>query len=276
MPDVEQGPPQISGAKHIASRLMAESLQSRAVLRGTDGPAPLALLPQLNVVKIGGQSIMDRGADALLPVVNELGQLSTEHRLLITAGEGARARHAYHIASDLGLPTGMLSIMGDLISEQNALIITALMLQYGAVRVPTVLVPIFLNGGLPVVRSGMPPFQWWEQPPRDGRIPEYRTDAGAFLTAEGFGCRSVIYIKDQDGLYDDDPATNPDATFIPRIGARELLERGLPSLPIEPIVLEMMANARLVTQIQLINGLTPGTITRALRGEPVGTVIHAD
>jgi molybdenum storage protein len=102
----------------------------------------------------------------------------------------------------------MLSILGNSVSEQNASILSALLMDHGAVNVPVGLVPISLNGELPVVMSGMPPYDWWEPPPREGRIPEHRTDAGTFLTAEAFGCRQVIYIKDQDGLYDRDPATH--------------------------------------------------------------------
>jgi molybdenum storage protein len=208
-------------------------------------------------------------------VIAELGEVSADHPLLITAGEGARARHAYDIASDLGLPTGMLATLGNSVSEQNASIISALLMDRGAVNVPMNLVPILLNGGLPVVMSGMPPYDWWEPPPRHGRVPERRTDTGTFLTAEAFGCRQVIYVKDQDGLYDNDPVTHLDARLIPTISASELISRGLDSLPIEPIVLEMLIRARLVSQLQLINGLTPGAITQAVHGELVGTIITA-
>jgi molybdenum storage protein len=157
-----------SGARHLASRLRAESLQSRDVLRRTDEAAMRRLLPNVTVVKVGGASILDRGPDALLPVIAELGELSADHPLLITAGEGARARHAYDIAMDLGLPIGMLSILGNSVSEQNALILSALMMDRGAVNVPISLVPTLLNGGVPVVMSGMPPFEWWEPPPASG------------------------------------------------------------------------------------------------------------
>jgi len=122
----------------------------------------------------------------------------------------------------------------------------------------------------------MPPFEWWEPPsPGPGRIPAYRTDAGAFLTAEAFGARTVIYVKDQDGLYTQDPATNPDAQLIPEIAASALRHRGLPDLPLEPVVVEMLAAARVVQRVQLINGLTAGVVARAVRGEPDGTVITA-
>ena len=36
-----------------------------------------------------------------------------------------------------------------------------------------------------------------------------------------------------------------------------------------------MGHAKHVTEIQIVNGLAPGALTRALRGEPVGTVVHA-
>jgi molybdenum storage protein len=41
------------------------------------------------------------------------------------------------------------------------------------------------------------------------------------------------------------------------------------------MVLELMARAKHVREIQIVNGLTPGNITRALQGEHVGTIIHA-
>jgi molybdenum storage protein len=122
----------------------------------------------------------------------------------------------------------------------------------------------------------MAPYRWWEQPPQVGRVPEHRSDAGTYLTSEVFGCRSMIYVKDVDGLYSDDPKTNPNAELIPRISVRELLQRELPDLPIEPAVLELMRHARQMKEIQIVNGLVPGNITRALNKEPVGTVIYAD
>jgi molybdenum storage protein len=169
--------------------------------------------------------------------------------------------------------------MGDVISGQNALIITSVMMKYGAVRVPEDhfdMFPIFLSSGSPVVISGMAPYRWWEQPPQIGRVPEHRSDAGTFLTSEVFGCRSMIYIKDVDGLYAEDPKVNPNAEFIPRISVRELLQRELPDLPLEPAVLQLMRNARQMREIRIVNGLVPGNITRALNGEDVGTTIYTD
>jgi molybdenum storage protein len=89
-----------------------------------------------------------------------------------------------------------------------------------------------------------------------------------------FGARNVIFVKDVDGLYSTDPHVNPDAEFIADIGAQELIDRKLPTLPVEPSVLELLMKAKLMKQIRIVNGLTPGNLTRALAGESVGTVIR--
>jgi molybdenum storage protein len=258
----------------MASRLRAESLQDRELLRQTDGVGVRTLLPGLTVIKVGGSSILDRGPEALLPVIAELGAVAADRPLLITAGEGARGVHVFGIAADLGLPTGLLASLGSSIAEQNALIVRTLMMEHGAVAPSVGLLPIVLNGQ-PVVMSGMPAYGWWEPPPSSGRIPEYRTDAGTFLIAEVFGCPKVIYVKDQDGLYDRDPAAHPDAVHIPEISVAELLSRNLDNLPLDPIVLELLTNARLVKSVQIVNGLRAGAITRAVSGEPEGSSITA-
>ena len=90
-----------------------------------------------------------------------------------------------------------------------------------------------------------------------------------------FGARSIILIKDVDGLYSADPKTNRDAKFISEIGAAALMRMELATLPIEPVVLELLTRAKLAKSIRIVNGLVHGNLTRALAGEPVGTLIHA-
>jgi molybdenum storage protein len=90
-----------------------------------------------------------------------------------------------------------------------------------------------------------------------------------------FGARSIILLKDVDGLYTADPKKHPDATLIPNISAVDLIRMRLPALPIEPVVLELLLRAKLARSVRIVNGLVPGNLTRALAGESVGTVIHA-
>jgi hypothetical protein len=112
-----------SGRLHITSPLMGESLMDKSLLAETEAGPVFRLLPDLVVVKIGGQSIIDRGRVALLPILDELVAARQSHKIVITTGGGTRARHAYAIAMDLGMPTGILARLGSSISEQNALML---------------------------------------------------------------------------------------------------------------------------------------------------------
>ena len=263
--------------RHIPSRLMRESLMDRDVLRRTDSDSVLAMLPYANVLKIGGQSIIDRGRDAIIPIIDEIVDNIESHRMIIGVGGGTRSRHVYDLGLQLGLPTGMLAVLGGQISEQNAHIIGALLARYGAVRIPKdhfEEFPLYLGAGCPCIISGMPPYGLWEQPPDTGRIPSHRTDCGVYLVSEVFGTRTMIFIKDEDGLYTDDPKKNPQAEFIPKISVQELIRMDFKDLGIERRVLDMMLRARHTRSIQIINGLKPGNITRALNKEHVGTIIY--
>src|SRR4051794_1763516 len=122
----------------------------------------------------------------------------------------------------------------------------------------------------------MPPYTFWQKNPEVGRIPPHRTDTGTYLISEVFGAKSMIYIKDEDGLYTADPKKDRNAKYIPRNTLSELKAMDLPDLRVERAVLNLMPNAESRRSIQVINGLVKGNLTRALNGEEVGTIITAD
>jgi molybdenum storage protein len=109
----------------------------------------------------------------------------------------------------------------------------------------------------------------------EGTIPPYRTDAGCFLVAEQFGCKAMIFVKDENGLYTANPKTSKDAAFIPKISVDEMMARGLHDSILEFPMLDLLKAARHVREVQVVNGLVPGNLTRALAGEHVGTIITA-
>jgi molybdenum storage protein len=133
--------------------------------------------------------------------------------------------------------------------------------------------PLYFRLGCIPIMTGMPPFGYWEKPAKGSRIPEHRTDAGVFLTAEALGAKRAIFVKDEDGLFTDDPKKNPKAEHIPRITAQELIARDLPDLVVERVVLEYLRRSTFCTELQIVNGLVKGQLTRALEGEDVGTII---
>ena len=129
-------------------------------------------------------------------------------------------------------------------------------------------------GAIPVMH-GMPPYGLWEQPDVVGRIPPHRTDVGAFLTAEVFGARRCILVKDERGLSTADPKKEPQAEFIAEISVSDLLAMDLADLAVERSMLEAMQRARSVTEILLVNGRQQGDLTRALNGEIPAHVFFA-
>jgi molybdenum storage protein len=261
---------------HVKSRLMGESLVSRRFLEELEAPERVRLFPDVDVVKIGGQSICDRGHHALPGVVREIVAAKDRHRLLLTTGGGTRSRHIYAIGLELGMPTGIISKFGSSVSEQNALLVAMLLSPWGGVKIghdDVVKLPTyFVHGCIPVMHA-MPPYDYFSPLPEVGRLPMYRTDVGTLLLADLIGARSCIFVKDEQGLYTDDPKKNPAASFIPEIGAGELLASGQDDLVVERPCLELLQRSEVLDRIQVVNGLEEGMLTRALAGEPVGTVI---
>jgi molybdenum storage protein len=259
--------------------LMRESLLDKQVMSSTETPV-VPMLPFCHIVKVGGRSILDNGKKATYPLVEALAAALAKFKLVIGTGGGVRGRHAASIGIDLGLPTGVLAQLAIIDSLGNAHLLGTLLAPHGVVAIPPEILghmlPFFIKAAPGVICNGDPPFSIWEHPPKLGRIPPHRTDAGTYLLAECYGCATHTLIKDVDGLYDADPKTHANARFIDSITVGELKQRNLPTLPFDRVLLDLLANARQVKRIQIINGLKPELLEPALRGEHVGTIIRKD
>jgi molybdenum storage protein len=265
-----------SGKLHIQSPLMAESLMDKTLLQSTETEHVFRPLPELSVIKLGGQSILDRGSKVVLPLLQEIVAARPSHPMLIVTGGGTRSRHVYAIALDLGMPTGVLSKLGSSISEQNALMVSVLLAPRGGVKIghdDMFKLPAYLAMNLIPVMHAMPPYGLWEEPADLGRIPPHRTDVGAFLTAEVLGAKRCILLKDERGLFTADPKKDPMARFLPEVEVNALLSMDLPDLPVERAMLRAMARARSVSEVFVANGCEPGTLMHLLEGEQAGTRI---
>jgi molybdenum storage protein len=257
---------------------MRESLLDKNVIASTDDDE-LDILPDVNVLAMGGRSILDRGKDALFPLIEEIVYCRRRHKLIVGVGGGARVRHTYHICLDLGIPTGGLAMVAGAVDEQNTRLVQALLAKHKGITLNKdhfLDLPLWLEAGMIPIMTGMPPYHYWEPPAGEQRVPTHGEDLGMFMVSEVLGARSMIFLKDEDGLYSADPKKDPTADLIPAITAAELLERDLPDLIIERTVVETLPKARHTRRIQIINGLKPKLLRRALAGEPVGTIITAD
>ncbi len=263
--------------KHVASPLARQTLLDSELTTPVAGKRPIRLLPWLQVVKIGGRSIMDRGRDAILPIVDEIRKLLPEHRVLILTGAGIRARHVYGVGLDLGLPVGSLAPLAASEAGQNGHILGALLAPDGVsyIEHPTIAsqLAIHLSAARAVVGSAFPPYHHHEFP--GSRIPPHRADTGAFLLADALGAAGLTIVEDVDGVYNADP-NGPDgkkAELLRETSVADLAKfKG--TLPVDAALVEVMATARHIERVQVVNGLVPGRLTAALRGEHVGTIIH--
>jgi molybdenum storage protein len=263
----------------LGQSLVTGNLTDQELLAHTDNNSLIQILPDANVIKIGGQSLIDRGRAAVFPLIEEIVENLGRHKMIIGTGAGTRARQAYSVGIDLGMPTGVLSVLGTFVSMQNARMLHYLLAKQGIPFIEPVQfpqLPLYVEERGAVIFFGMPPYTFWQRNPEVGRIPPHRTDAGVYLISEVFGTRSMIYIKDEDGLYTADPKKDKNAKFIPRVTLGELKEMDLPDVVVERTVLELMENAENRRSIQFINGLVKGNLTRALEGEELGTIITAD
>jgi molybdenum storage protein len=266
------------GRTHIESSLMRESLIDRRVIARTHSEREYEILPDVTLVSLGGQSIFDRGREALYPLVDELSKLR-HHKMVIGVGGGTRVRHTVSVALDLGLPTGGVAQLVGAMEEANAVFLNALLAKNGSIvmqRKHFWELPLYLESGmLPIVIS-IPPYHFWEPPPEEGPLPAHGSDFGVFIHAEVLGMRRMIFVKDEDGLYTRDPKKHADAKLIERTTLDALLANMPEELILDRQLFSAWRTARHVRSIQIVNGLKPGMLTRALAGEPVGTVIEKE
>ena len=267
------------GRTHIESPLMRESLVDRRVIRRTHSEREFEIMPDVILVSIGGQSIFDRGREAILPVADELAEARGKVKMIVGVGGGTRVRHTVSVALDLGLPTGGVAQLVGAMEEANAVLLNVLLAKKRSMvmqREHFWELPLYLESGmLPIVIS-MPPYHFWEPPPEGGPLPTHGSDFGLFIVAEVLGMKRIVFVKDVDGFYDADPRTHADAKLIRKTTLRELSANLPKELLLDKQLFNAWQTARHVRRVQVVNGLKKGELTRALAGEEVGTVIDKE
>jgi uridylate kinase len=99
--------------------------------------------------------------------------------------------------------------------------------------------------------------------------PFFSTDTCAAQRALEVGAQAVLMAKTVDGVYDDDPRTNPAAVKLDRLDYTEVLSRNLRVA--DATAFSLCMDNRL--PIIVFNLLTEGNIGRAVRGEKIGTLV---
>ncbi len=100
--------------------------------------------------------------------------------------------------------------------------------------------------------------------------PFFTTDSAASLRAIEIGADLMLKATKVDGVYSDDPVTNPDATLYDRITYDEALERKLGVMDATALVLCSEHNL----PIRVFNIFEAGHLGRIVEGQDIGTLIE--
>jgi uridylate kinase len=102
--------------------------------------------------------------------------------------------------------------------------------------------------------------------------PFFTTDTAAALRALEIRAEAILMAKnDVEGVYDADPASNPDARFIPELTHREAIEKGLKVMDSTALSLCMDNDL----PIYVFNMADEHNIDRIVSGERVGTLVSS-
>jgi uridylate kinase len=99
--------------------------------------------------------------------------------------------------------------------------------------------------------------------------PFFSTDTCAALRGSELNVDLMIKATKVDGVYTDDPMTNPNATLIDSLTYQAVLEQNLKVM--DPAAISLCRENKI--PIVVLNIFNEGNITRALNGENVGTMI---
>jgi len=100
--------------------------------------------------------------------------------------------------------------------------------------------------------------------------PYFSTDTAAALRANEIGAEILFKATKVDGIYDSDPVTNPEAKRYDELSYTDVLARDLRVM--DGTAISLCRDNQL--PILVFNLTRPGSIVKALRGEPIGTVVR--
>jgi len=223
----------------------------------------------LVVIKIGGSVLASPPNPELICRYAEVlgGLVAQGHKLLVTVGGGAPARDFIKIAKEMNLTEPEQDEIAISISRIFAQLLAIKMggLEWGEI-------PKTLEEAEETVRARGIAIM-------GGLRPGMTTDTVAAMAAVELNADLIVKATDQEGIYTKDPRRHPDARKLDELSFDELaktLERveheaGIHQI-LDPEAVKILKRNRIRTVV--VNGFKPENITKAIRGEKIGTLIH--
>jgi len=219
-------------------------------------------------LKGNSTSILD--SDVLLhfgQMIKNLRDEGTQICIVIGAGNIWRGK----LASENGLDRVPADFMGMLGTVINAVTLSSVLKNIGVDSVVTSAVPEI--PGVTVAYS----VEVADKAMNEGKVvflaggtgkPMFTTDTAATLRAIELNCNAILIGKNGvDGIYDDNPATNPNAKFIPEITFNEIIKRKLQVMDLTAI--ELIKDKDI--DVRVFSMEDPTNFIRVAKGETLGT-----
>jgi uridylate kinase len=221
------------------------------------------------VIKISGSTfywdVVDKKLPPLLKLFRNLA--SSGERMVLVAGGGETARRYIVIGRNLGIDESTLDDLGLRAARLNAELLVGGLKELAYPTVPESMdraAEAFSAGKVVVV---------------GGFHPGHSTNAVAALIAERIHANLFVNATDVDGVYTADPTKNPDARRLRQVTTSQLrkmfesqtVRAGTYEL-LDLLAVNIIERSRIRTVILKCN---PSSIEKAIKGEPVGTLVEA-
>jgi len=218
--------------------------------------------------KAGGFGIDGEAIDSISKRIAELCKLGPQVAVVVGAGNFLRGERFSEVS---GIPRNTADYMGMLATIINACALQEVLEKFGqptrvlsAIDVPAMCEPFIrrrafhhLERGRVAILAG------------GTGNPFFTTDTCAALRATELEAEVLIKATTVDGVYSADPKKNPDATLFEKLSYGDVLKNNLRVMDHSAIALCRDNGIAII----VLNIFKEGNISRAIRGEQVGTYI---
>jgi aspartokinase-like uncharacterized kinase len=221
-----------------------------------------------SVIKVGGSLLSH--PKKLRVLCRELSGVSKKHKLIVVPGGGEFADVVRVLDKRFSLSNSTSHMMAVLAMDQYGLMLSNLIPNSHAINkieevncfLDKEKVPIFLPSNL--FLSEDPLENSWD----------VTSDSIAVYLAHRMQVHKVLLVTDVDGVFTDDPKTNPDATLIKKLSVNELLSMDKRTGLDKPLPKLL---SKFTVDCFVINGLYPDRVEKVLNGQrEVYTLITSD
>jgi len=221
------------------------------------------------VLRIGGSVIASPVGSALISEYADLlmNLKKQRYELVVVVGGGALARDFIGVAKDLGLDEKAQDEVAISISRIFAQLFLRKLGRLGCEAVS-----LTIEDAAKCLRKGKIAVM-------GGLRPGMTTDTVAALIAENVEADLYVKATDQEGIYNKDPRSHPDAVRLERLSFNDLPhifteskhKAGLHQV-LDPEAVEILKNKRV--KVIVVNGFKPENVLAAIQGRKIGTLIE--